>query len=122
MATVRVPVDGQRINLISTGKVHAVPVWQDGRMVDGQQVRDEATGMPLWSVDVVLDSADPTERSEALGVRIPSLSAPVVTKWQPVIFEGLVVAVRTNKAGGLTAYWNADGVAGPAPARRGGSD
>lgn len=116
-------MDGQRINLISTGKVHAVPVWQDGRMIDGQQVRDEATGMPLWSVDVVLDSADPTVRSEALGVRIPSLSAPVVTKWQPVIFEGLVVAVRTNKAGGLTAYWNADGVAaGVAPARRGGSD
>jgi hypothetical protein len=124
MATVKVPVDGGRISLVSTGKVHMVPVWDQAtkRMIEGQQERDADTGMPLWTVDVVIDGDDDA-RSEAIGVRLPALSAPLVTKWQPVTFEGLVVAVRTNRAGGMTAYWSASGVAGvPAPRRNGGGD
>lgn len=121
MATVKVPVDGARMTLVSTGKVHAVPVWADGRMVEGQQERDPNTGMPLWSVDVIPDNDEAT-RSEAWSVRVPGLSAPVVAKWQPVQFEGLVVAVRNNKAGGLTSYFSASGVAAPGGARRGGGE
>ena len=120
MATVRVPVDGQRITLVSTGKVHPVPVFENGRPVDGAQERDRDTGFPLWSIDVVVDQDD-AQRSEAVGVRMPAADAPVITKWQPVTFDALVMAVRNYKADGTSAYWYAAGVvAAPGrPARSG---
>lgn len=118
MATVKAPIDGTRIGLISTGKVHAVPVWKDGTLVQGAQESDPATGLPLWTVDVVIDDGDENARSEAVGVRVPAPSAPVVQRWTPVMFERLSITVRNNKAGGLTSYWSAAGVAQPGPSRR----
>lgn len=122
MPTVKVPVDNSRVMLVSTGKVHAVPVWREGRMVEGAQDMDPVSGLPLWSIDAVIDDGDENARSEAVGVRVAAPSAPVVQRWLPVQFEGLQVAIRTNKAGGLTAYWSATGVATATPVRRGGGD
>jgi len=126
MASVKVPVDGTRMVLISTGKVHKVPVWDDvqKRMIQGSQARDPETNGLLWSIDCVPDDGDESSRSEAVGVRVPVLgeSAPLVSKWQPVNFEGLEIAVRTNRAGGFTCYWSARGVVPAAPGRRGGGE
>lgn len=126
MAGIKVPVDGTRIVMIATGKVHKVPVWDPIQkvMIKDSHARDTDTGWPLWSVDVVPDDGDENARSEAVGVRVPVTSdgPPVVAKWQPVQFEGLEVAVRNSRTGGFMAYWSARGIVSAQAARRGGGD
>lgn len=125
MASIKLPVDGSRVLLVATGKVHRVPVWDQNakQMVRDSHARDVDTGFLLWSIDVVPDDGDENTRSEAVGVRVPVMgdSAPMVPRWQPILFEGLEVAVRGNRQGGFNAYWSATGIAS-APARRGGGE
>jgi hypothetical protein len=88
----RLPIDGQALTLVATGKYRAVPKYAeiaDGsrRAVPGSQETD-GTGTPLWAVDVLLDDDD-SDRAQAVSVKVASASEPQLPKYQPVQFVGL---------------------------------
>jgi hypothetical protein len=90
MATL--PIDGDKITLIATGKVRPVPVYAelaDGsrrRVPDSQEKSD--SGVPIWAVDVQLDDDD-ADRTDAVSVKVPATDEPRPAKWQPITFTGL---------------------------------
>lgn len=86
------PIDGNKITLVATGKVRPVAVYAemaDGskKRVPGEQEKSDF-GVPLWAVDVQLDDDEAT-RTEAIAVKVPSVDEPQPPKWRPVTFEGL---------------------------------
>ncbi len=117
-------IDSQRQAMAATGIVAPRMDWietADGKRRPGDiQARDENTGMPMWDVEV-------TYRTESFGrestvtamVTVGAPERPVPGNFTPVTFDGLVVSVRQNKAGGFTEYWSAEAVKDltPAPAR-----
>ena len=68
------------------------------RKRSGQQAKDE-NGVPVWTVDVVVDD-DESDRAEAVGVTIASWEPPVTQKWQPVKFTNLMAGIYRDKISG----------------------
>ena len=99
------PLDMSQMRMIATGKCMPRPLYaelSDGtnKRVPGGQEKDELTGSPLWTVDCIpeLDGdEDDDGRAEIAGVLVPSVDRPVLAKFQPVMFEDLMVNVYTRK-------------------------
>lgn len=107
-----IPADSDRLALIASGHVESVHEWieRDGRRQPAEdQMRDEATGMPLWQVHCMAPGGD---RPELVAVRVPARECPQPKPFEPVAFERLVVRVSVNRSTGvLGGYWSAAGVA-----------
>jgi hypothetical protein len=97
-----------------------------GRFV---QSKDKASGLPLWSVEVI--DADPSVRARTVKVKVaaqvqPVLPAPVSgVPFVPVEFTGLTVTPYVTQAGKLGYSLKASGVRSPSggrPAGRPGHD
>ncbi|GAA2497029.1 hypothetical protein [Terrabacter carboxydivorans] len=105
-------VDSKRAGLRSTGIVNEVREWEerDGKRRPSEaQARDEATGMPLWQVEVVYKQTTFGRESMTTGVvELGCPHRPVLAEFVPVEFVDLTVEVRVNKAGGLSEMWRAD--------------
>lgn len=105
-------VDSKRQSMRSTGIVNDVKEWEekDGRRRPSEtQARDEATGMPLWQVEVVFKQSSFGRESMATAlVEVGCPHRPVTGEFTPVEFVGLTVETRVNKAGGLSEMWRAE--------------
>ncbi|MEK6440122.1 hypothetical protein [Pseudonocardia sp. T1-2H] len=99
-----IPVDMSRVSFIGTGKAveraEYVELSDGSRKRSGNQAKDES-GVPLWTVDVIVDDDD-AMRAEAVGVTIASHDEPRCEKWKPVKFRDLVATIYveqgTNRA------------------------
>lgn len=125
-------VDSSRQAMVATGVVSAAQKWVEGadgkRMRSDDQARDEATGMPLWEVEIVRQVESFGRLSTVTAkIQVQSQEEPRPRVFTPITFEGLVVSVRVNKAGALVEYWSAESVkdltptAGSASSSSGGS-
>lgn len=121
-----IPVDAAKIRLLASGKIAAKPAYAelaDGsrRRVPGEQAKDldrfgQGTGLPVWVIDCFLDDDDEPEqdgRAEIVGVTMPSATRPVVTKFAPVSFAGLV-ATGYLRDGRIAFSFKASGIAADA--------
>lgn len=107
------PIDAERLALVSTGHVEPVVAWVEGsdgkRRPGTEQERDESTGLPLWTVHGMVPSGD---RPTLVAVRVPARQEPAVTPLAPVAFERLEATARVNRnSGQLAVYWRAAGLA-----------
>jgi hypothetical protein len=106
------PVDSDRLGAVAAGHVEPVMPWiegPDGKRRPGTvQETDEATGLPLWTVHVMIAGGD---RPELAQVRVPSRDCPSPTPLAPIGFERLAVNVRLNRSGAIVSYWSAAGLA-----------
>lgn len=125
------PMDANKITLIATGKVRPVAVYAE--RADGSKARVPGAqeksdfDVPMWQVDVLLDDED-ANRAEAITVKVPSVSEPVVPKFQPVTFQGLYVKPYVDFRNGNRLAMSAwaegidngptSGAAAPAPAAK----
>lgn len=118
-------IDGNRQELIATGIVGPIMEWSDtpdGRRQSDLQARDENTGMPLWSVEVVYRSESfGREYSVTAGVTVGAVERPHPPAYSQVQFDGLRVDARVNKAGGLSERWSAEAIREKPAAAGGGS-
>ena len=118
-------VESSRQTMIATGVVGVVQEWEEqagGRRMSDRQARDEATGMPLWNVEVLYQqSAWGRVSSVTAMVAVGAPEKPTVSPLAPVAFEGLRVEVRLNKVKVLVESWTADALAPavPVPAKGG---
>lgn len=115
------PIDTDRVQMISTGTVQAVPAWvvlADGsRRPDptGRQEVDE-NGVPQWRVEVIVptDQADERDRTSIVVVSIGSHQAPEAAPFgTPVQFDGLAMSPGyvNKRTGALTdPRWTASGI------------
>lgn len=98
-----IPVDLFRCTLIGTGKVSSkaeyVELSDGSRKASGNQAKDEATGLPLWVVDVLVDDDD-ARRAEVVGVTVPCADEPVTPKWRPVGFHNVTATVYVDRSSG----------------------
>ena len=105
-------VDSKRQKMVTTSIVNEVKEWEerDGRRRPSEtQARDEATGMPLWQIEVVYRQTSFGRESMVTGVvEVGCPHRPVVAEFAPVEFVDLTVEARVNKAGALTEMWRAD--------------
>jgi len=112
-------VDSRKQTMVATGVVGIVQEWEEidgGRRPSDRQARDEATGMPLWNVEVLYQQASYGRVSSVTAmVAVGSVDEPKVTPLTQVGFEGLRVEVRVNKAKALVEAWSADALAAAAP-------
>lgn len=108
----QLPVDTDRLAAVFSGQVEPVMPWveKDGRRQPGtEQERDEATGLPLWTVHAMIASGD---RPTLMAVRVPSREVPDVQQFGPARFERLECTTRVNRSSGqLATYWSAAGIA-----------
>jgi hypothetical protein len=95
-----IPVDLSRCTLIGTGKVSTkaeyVTLSDGSTRASGNQAKDEATGLPLWVIDVLVDDDD-ARRAEVVGVTVPAAEEPVTTKWRPVAFRNVTATIYTDR-------------------------
>jgi hypothetical protein len=109
-------VDSMRQPFTATGIVDAVMEWEetpDGkrRPSKDKQARNENTGMPLWSVEVLYIQTSFGRRSTVTAnVTVEHESEPKPAPMTPIGFTGLQVDVRINKAGGFAEYWSAESI------------
>jgi hypothetical protein len=96
----------------------------NGRFV---QSKDKATGLPLWSVEVI--DADQTARTRTVKVKVAAPVQPVLphppggVPFTPVEFTGLTVTPYVNQAGKLGYSLKATGIRAPGrPSGRPGPD
>ena len=113
-------VDSVRQPMTATGIVEPVVEWEDrpegGRRPSERQARDQATGMPLWGVEVLYVQSSFGRRVTATAkVTVGQLEEPAPAPLTPIGFTNLRAEVRGNRAGGFTEYWTADGLLDPAP-------
>lgn len=110
-----IPVDTSRVQFIGTGKAAGraeyVELSDGSRRRSGNQATDD-NGVPLWTVDVLVDDED-SDRAEVVGVKVASHDEPRTDKWKPVRFVNLVavpyVAQGTNR---VALSMRADGIEG----------
>src|SRR3954452_15493147 len=100
----------------ATGIVEVVPEWLDypdgRRRPSDRQARSEETGMPLWAVGVLyVQSAVGRSSAVTAKVTVGSVEEPAPVEMTPVVFTGLRVEARVNKAGGWVETWSAEGLA-----------
>lgn len=81
-----------------------------------QQKVDNGTGLPLWSVSVLLRQAD-SRRSESITITVPSAKDPAesLEPLSPVAFEGLRLMTGVNDGRPWVSF-RADRVGVPAAA------
>jgi hypothetical protein len=113
--------------MTATGIVEPVREWDEGadgrRRPSERQARDEGTGMPLWGVEVLyVQSTFGRLATVTARVTVGAVERPGLAALSPIGFAGLVVEVRTNKAGGLVESWSAEAVAHSVPAGAGPGD
>jgi hypothetical protein len=97
----------------------------NGRFV---QSKDKASGLPLWTVEVI--DADTTARTRTVKVKVAASAQPVLpaapagVPFVPVEFTGLTVTPYVTQAGKLGYSLKAAGVRSPGgrPAGRPGPD
>lgn len=111
-----IPIDTNRVSFIGTGKAAAraeyVELSDGNRRRSGNQAKDEATGLPLWVVDVLVDDDD-ADRAEVVGVKVASYDEPRTEKWKPVRFTGLSVLPYVDRGSGRVGLsFRADGIEG----------
>jgi hypothetical protein len=114
-------VESKRQPMVATGIVDQVKEWEDkpegGRRQSERQARDEATGFPLWGVEVLYpQTAFGRTSTVTAKVTVASLDEPAPGELVAVGFAGLRVEVRVNKAGGFSESWSAESIATPPPA------
>lgn len=100
------PIDATKVVLIATGKARPKPEYvklADGssRKSGNQAMQD---GVPMWLVDVIPDSDDDEDRSEAYAVTVVSHTVPQPPKFQPVIFEGLMAGFYLPKGSNFPVW------------------
>jgi hypothetical protein len=106
-------VDSTRQPMTATGIVEEVREWEetpDGkRRPSEKQARNEATGMPLWAVEVLYIQTTFGRKSTATAkVIVDAQEEPKPSPLTPIGFNGLRVEVRVNKAGGFVESWTAE--------------
>lgn len=106
-------VDSTRQPMTATGIVEEVKEWEktpEGkRRPSEKQARNEATGMPLWAVEVLYIQTSFGRKSTVTArVTVDAQEEPKLSPLTPIGFNGLRVDVRVNKAGGLLEVWSAD--------------
>lgn len=106
-------VDSTRQPMTATGIVEPVFEWVEkpdgGRRPSETQARNEATGMPLWAVEVLYIQTSFGRKSTVTAkVTVDAQEEPKPAPLTPVGFTGLQVEVRVNRAGGLVENWSAD--------------
>jgi hypothetical protein len=113
-------IDSKRQAMRSTGIVEEVFEWVE---VDGKrrpsevQARDEDSGMPLWSVEVIYQQATWGRVSSVTNrVTVGMPQRPVLGEFDPVEFVDLRAEVRVTKAGGLAETWTANRISDGKPA------
>ena len=117
-------VDSSKQPMVATGVVSALPEWEDkpegGRRPTDRQARDEATGMPLWGVEVVYQQVNYGRvGSVVASVAVQSQEQPQVSAMGPVGFDELRVEVRVIRTTGvLVENWTAERVSPAQPAAR----
>jgi hypothetical protein len=118
-------IDSGRTTLVGTGIVEPVMDWTEtadgSRRPSEHQARDEATGMPLWGVEVLHQQTSWGRASTVTArVTVGAPAQPVVGQFAPVGFRGLTVDVRVNrKSGALTETWRAEEITAPTSAEAG---
>jgi hypothetical protein len=111
------PVESKRQPMTATGIVNPVMEWDE--MPDGKRrpsdrpARDEATGMPLFEVEVFYTHASfGREYTVTANVRVGSPEKPSPPPLSQVSFTGLNVRVQINKnTGGFSENWTAEAIA-----------
>jgi hypothetical protein len=106
-------VDSIRQLMIATAIVEPVMEWDetpDGRRRPSErQARNEATGMPLWAVEVLYTQTSfGRESTVTAKVTVGAEEQPSPIRLAPIGFVGLRVEIRTNKAGGFVEVWAAE--------------
>jgi hypothetical protein len=106
-------VESTRQAMTATGIVAPVFEWIDkpegGRKQSDKQARNDATGMPLWEVEVLhIQSSFGRLSTATAKVVVDAPEQPVLSPLTPIGFTGLRVEVRINKAGGWAEYWSAE--------------
>lgn len=106
-------VDSTRQPMTATGIVEPVMEWDetpDGRRRPSErQARNEATGMPLWGVEVLYTQTSfGRESTVTAKVTVGAQEQPSPTRLAPIGFVGLRVEIRANKAGGFVEVWAAE--------------
>jgi hypothetical protein len=87
------------------------------------QSHDKATGLPLWSIEVI--DPDPEARTRAVKVKVAAPAQPVIpsapagSPFVPVEFTGLAVTPYVNQAGRLAYSVKATGIRAPGRGRPG---
>jgi hypothetical protein len=87
------------------------------------QSADKASGMPLWTIEVI--DADPAARVRAVKVKVAAQVQPVApsgvsgSPFTPVEFTGLTVTYYVNQAGRLAYSLKATGIRPPVRGRPG---
>ena len=106
-------VDSIRQPMTATGIVEEVHEWEetpDGRRRPSEtQARNEATGMPMWAVEVLyIQSSFGRKSTVTAKVTVHSKDEPKPSPLTPIGFAGLRVETRVNKAGGFIEAWVAE--------------
>jgi hypothetical protein len=106
-------VDSIRQLMIATAIVEPVMEWDetpDGRRRPSErQARNEATGMPLWAVEVLYTQTSfGRESTVTAKVTVGAEEQPSPIRLAPIGFVGLRVEIRANKAGGFVEVWAAE--------------
>lgn len=119
-------VDSSKQPMVATGVVGIVQEWmeKDGkRRPSDVQARDEATGFPLWNVEVMYQqTAFGRVSSTTAMVAVCAMEEPSVEPLKPVQFEGLGVEVRVIRAtGALVENWSATALVGARSGKGSGS-
>ena len=108
-----VAIDGERMVMISTGKVTAVVRWVEdgagGRKLDPNGAQDtDISGLPLWRVEAIVPPQDPSDdraSTEVIEVTVALAVKPDSGTFGEVIrFERLVMMLtslnrKTNSLG-----------------------
>lgn len=113
-------IDSKRQKMRSTGIVEEVFEWveRDGKRRPSEvQARDEDSGMPLWSVEVIYQQQTWGRVSSVTNrVSVGMPQRPVLGEFEPVEFVDLRAEVRVNQAGGLVESWTANRISDGKPA------
>lgn len=111
-------VDSIRQPMTATGIVEPVMEWEETpegrRRPSDKQSRNEATGMPLWAVEVLyIQTAFGRKSTVTAKVTVDAEEGPMPAPLSPIGFAGLRAEVRVNKAGGFVEMWSADSILEP---------
>jgi len=106
-------VESTRQPMTATGIVEEVKEWEETpegkRRPSDKQSRNEATGMPLWGVEVLYIQTSFGRKSTVTAkVTVDAQEEPKPAPLTPIGFNGLRVEVRVNRAGGFVEVWSAD--------------
>ncbi|MFI2105472.1 hypothetical protein ACH436_19420 [Isoptericola sp. NPDC019693] len=113
------PVDSKRQEMVATGVVEPVMEWvetAEGKRRPGDvQARAEASGLPLWGVEVAYQSEDWGRVStKTTKVTVPSQTPPAPSTFSPIAFGDLVAHARVDRRNGvLSESWEAGSIDGP---------